>query len=84
MAWHIHLPSVVLGVLTDVIGEVPLLLLSLDPVLVSAHVEEAFEGVLAASVVWVFGDFSKLLLRLLDVPEDVVWQSLENLVLCRC
>ena len=45
----------------------------------STHVEEAFEGVLASGVIFVNIVFFAILKRLLDVPEDVLWQLIKDL-----
>ena len=71
--------SEVLAEMTDTVVDVSLLVLCLDPVLVSAHVEETLEGVLASRVVWVKVVFFLLALGLLDVPEDVSGQLIEDL-----
>ena len=59
--------------LADIILKVSLLLLGLQPLLVDAHIEEVFVGVLAGGVPLIDVIFFGLLLRLLDIPEDVVW-----------
>lgn len=72
--------SEVLGELTDIVVEVSLFSLLLDPVLVSAHIEEALEGVRTSSIVWVHIVLFLSALRLLDVPENVIWELLEDLL----
>jgi len=67
-------------VLADVIREVSLLLLALQPILVSAHIEEASVGVCASRVPLVHVHLVCWGLRLLDVPEDMVWQFCKDLV----
>ena len=59
-------------VFADVVSDVAVFLLSLEPLLVVAHIEERFEGVLARRIVRV--EIVLLLtigLRLLDIPENV-------------
>ena len=75
-----QIDSEVARVLADVLGEVPLFLFALNPILVSAHVEEAFVGVLASRVPPVHVEVLFRGLRLLDVPEDMVWQLGKDLV----
>ena len=66
-------------VLADVFLEVALLFLASDPLLVAAHVEEALVGVLARRVVRVHLHLLVLLVkRLLDVPEHVVGELVED------
>ena len=48
----------------------------------SAHVEETLERVLASRVVWVKVIFLRLLDRLLDIPEHVGGQLVEDLRCC--
>ena len=75
-----QIDSEVARVLADVLGEVPLFLFALNPILVSAHVEETFVGVLASRVPPVHVEVLFRGLRLLDVPEDMVWQLGKDLV----
>ena len=64
----------------DVVINVSLLLFTLQPVFVTAHFEEAFEGVLASRVPRVHVEFFCSLLWLLDIVEDVIWEPREDLV----
>ena len=72
--------SEVLRVPADVLDNVSLFPSSLHPIFVTAHFEEARERVLAGSVppvdviVFIFPQ------RLLDIPEDVIWELGEDLV----
>ena len=72
--------SVVLGILADVFVSVFLFLSSLHPIFMSAHIEEALEWILASSVILVHEMLFWSLLRLFDIPKDVIWQLCEDLV----
>ena len=76
--------SVVICVPADIILKVPLLLLGLQPILVDAHIEEVLVGVLASGIPLIDVIFVGQELRLLDVPEDVVWELVEDLIVRCC
>lgn len=55
----------------------------MEPFLVSAHIEEGLVRVLACGVVWVDVElFAITLLRLLNVPENVSGDLLEDFLSC--
>ena len=76
--------SVVICIPADIILKVPLLLLGLQPILVDAHIEEVLVGVLASGIPLIDVIFVGQELRLLDVPEDVVWELVEDLIVRCC
>ena len=76
--------SVVICIPADIILKVPLLLLGLQPILVDAHIEEVLVGVLASGIPLIDMIFVGQELRLLDVPEDVVWELVEDLIVRCC
>ena len=76
--------SVVICIPADIILKVPLLLLGLQPLLVDAHIEEVLVGVLASGIPLIDVIFVGQELRLLDVPEDVVWELVEDLIVRGC
>ena len=76
--------SVVICILADIILKVPLLFLGLQPILVDAHIEEVLVGVLASGIPLIDVIFVGQELRLLDVPEDVVWELVEDLIVRGC
>ena len=76
--------SVVICIPADIILKVPLLLLVLQPILVDAHIEEVLVGVLASGIPLIDVIFVGQELRLLDVPEDVVWELVEDLIVRCC
>ena len=76
--------SVVICIPADIILKVSLLLLGLQPILVDAHIEEVLVGVLASGIPLIDVIFVGQELRLLDVPEDVVWELVEDLIVRCC
>ena len=67
-------------VLADVAVDVSLLLFTRNPVLVITHIEEGLVWVLASGVVRIDIVFlACLVLRLFDVPEDVLGHFLQDL-----